>query len=245
MFSQPFSVRLSELDQNGKLQPYHLISYFQDTASVYLQGLEMSGFDLAKNNQGWVINAMTVLFDGDLPGWNEKVDLTTWALNKTGIRLFRDFTAHDKNNQLLAQGTTSWVIIDKGSRQPVALDHFQNKELIIGEPTLPEVKPGRFEELPTQQDRENFVYLWNPRSSEQDLNRHINNINYLIACIESIPFELRQDKKLSRVDIIFKAEIHIHQPIEIQTQWTGETAIHHLIRKSDQVEVSKARTLWR
>ena len=244
MFTHSFSVRLSELDTHGKIQPYHIISYFQDAASIYLQQIGMSGFDLAKTNQGWVVNAMSVLFETPLPEWNESVEITTWALNRTGVRLFRDFTAKDSSGRFLARGPSSWVIIDETSRQPVAQDHFEGKELIIDQPILPGVKPGRFSQIDEENITDRFSYIWRPRTSEQDLNRHINNINYLISCIESIPSEFRQSKNLKRVDIVFKAEIYARQEIEIQTVWNGTEAVHRLIRTADGFEVCTAKTFW-
>ena len=243
MFTHSFSVRLSELDSKGRLQPYHVISYFQDAASIYLRGLQMSGFELAGKNLGWVVNAMTVVFEGEMPAWNEPVSVSTWALNKTGVRLFRDFTA--ESGTMSAKGTSSWVIIDEVNRRPVGLDLFGDRELILGNPVLPGVKPGHFSPLSPETAAETFSYTWNPRTSEQDLNSHINNINYLIACFESIPQEFRADKNLARVDIVFKAEIYARQPIEIETKLTETEAFHRLVRTSDQTEVCVAKTQWR
>lgn len=243
MSAHSFSVRLSELDSNGRLQPYHVISYFQDAASIDLQKLQMSGFELAKKDLGWVINAMTVVFEGEMPEWNEQVSVSTWALNRTGVRLFRDFTAESKT--MSAKGTSSWVIIDEKSRRPVGLDLFGDRELILCEPALPGVKPGHFSPLSPGTEFETFSYTWNPRTSEQDLNAHINNINYLIACFESIPQKFRANKNLARVDIFFKAEIYAKQPIEIKTELTETEAFHRLVRTSDQTEVCVAKTQWR
>lgn len=244
MFSHTFSVRLSELDIDGKIQPYHIVSYFQDTASMYLRQIGMSGFDLAQSNRGWVVNAMTVLFRSPLPQWNEPVEITTWALNRTGVRLFRDFTAKDRNGEILAKGTSSWVIIDESTRQPVPQELFEGKELITGDPILPDIRPGRFSDPDSKTVINSFSYIWNPRTSEQDLNRHINNINYIIACIESVPQEYRTGKSLSRLDIVFRSEIYARQQIEIKTDWTGTDAVHRLVRTADETEICTARTQW-
>lgn len=245
MFSHSFPVRLSELDGDGQLQPFHLVSYFQDAASMYLHQFKMSGFDLAKQNLGWVINAMSVLFEAPLPGWNEPVELTTWALNRTGVRLFRDFVAKDRYGAILAKGTSSWVIIDETTRRPIPQERFNEKELIIGDPILPEIRAGRFSPISEEEISDQLSFSWLTRSSEQDLNRHINNIHYLIACIDSVPASFRNDKKLTRLDIVYKAEIFAQQEIEIRTILAKTAAEHRLIRTSDGQEVCVAKTEWK
>lgn len=212
---------------------------------MYLRQIGMSGFDLAESNRGWVVNAMTVLFEAPLPQWNESVEITTWALNRTGVRLFRDFTAKDGNGIILAKGTSSWVIIDESTRQPVPQKLFEGKELITGNPILPGIRPGRFSPIAKENKIGQVSYFWNPRTSEQDLNRHINNINYLISCIESIPENFRIEKVLSRFDIVFKTEIYAHRQIEIRTVLGKTEAVHTLIRTSDGKEVCIARTEWK
>jgi acyl-ACP thioesterase len=87
------------------------------------------------------------------------------------------------------------------------------------------------------------------RRSDLDLADHVNNTSYVEWAIEAVPDEVWGVADLAELEIHFLSECHHGQTVASRSQIIKrkhQTEVRHQLRRSDDdVEVARARTVWR
>ena len=66
------------------------------------------------------------------------------------------------------------------------------------------------------------------RFDDLDVNRHVNNANYIVWAFEPLDFEFRKTKKLKTLDMVFKKEITYGHKVLSQIEIKDNQTIHIL-----------------
>ena len=78
------------------------------------------------------------------------------------------------------------------------------------------------------------------------MNNHVNNVKYLEWVMECVPADVRDQKQISKADIVFKAESKYGDEIRSESISNGKSDefLHVITRTSDNRELSLAKTLF-
>ncbi|MFZ0390936.1 MAG: acyl-ACP thioesterase domain-containing protein [Calditrichia bacterium] len=238
-FEKEFEVYPHEVDFRGDLKLTGLINYFQSAAGEHAAILGVSVQDLFRRNRTWVLSRNHIVLY-NRAGMGEKLRLKTWPSGLMTRYALRDYQFFNQQNQLIAAGTTSWMVVDLNKRRPVQFD----KEF-ASFPRDPErALADDFSALPEHTipgEKLNFRV----RLHDLDINHHVNNVSYLEWAMESLPQDFLISHKIKELEVSYRAEIFMGETVESACLPLEEGLWHHqLYRASDQKEIARLRTKW-
>jgi acyl-CoA thioesterase FadM len=154
-YRKQYTIHAYEVDASGRAQLPSLLNYLQDAAGDHAGSLGLGVTDLLRNRLTWLLSRYHIKVVR-YPVHGQRIEVSTWPSGKKGIFALRDFEVSDEEGNPMLAATTSWVLIDLESKQPVRLNNFVpddltfNKRAIEDEfPPLPELarapapRPGR------------------------------------------------------------------------------------------------------
>jgi len=244
VFIQKYTVRSYEIDSFGKVSVMGICNYLQDIAGSHAARLGVSVEDLFLRKMTWVLSRLHIRVY-KYPLWKEEIRIETWPSGVHGRFALRDFQIFDKNDTLIGDATTSWMLINFNTNKPISMPDFITNIKI---PDRNRAIADPFEKIPVL-EKENVVKNFNVRLSDLDINQHVNNVNYIEWAVETIPLTIWQKYRLSELEISFRAESNYGDRIVSQTQHiendTRQIFLHRLLRESDQREVAVLKTRWK
>ena len=239
-----FHVRTYEADTLGRLQAPILCQLLQEAATAHAAILGVAVETLIENGVAWVLSRLLLEVDR-WPSVDEEVVIATWP--EAASRLFteRRFEVLDGSERRIAAASTLWLVLDLERRRPVRLPAFVSERL--QEHQLgPE--PRHFAELVAPDPADHEV-AFTVRRTDLDLAEHVNNTSYVTWAIEAVPDEVWSTAELAELEIQFLSECHRGQTVLSSSQTINlddRTEVRHqLVRSEDDVEVARARTLWK
>ncbi|MBF0376705.1 MAG: hypothetical protein HQK72_04400 [Desulfamplus sp.] len=149
IYEKKTAIGYSTIAKHGTIKIVSIMNFLQDAASEHAHLMGISGFDLAKENLGWVIFRYHIEIKNH-PDWQEKIRVQTYRFpckNLYEIRVLtitKDVQKNIKNEQenftspeikikerdnefVNAKGC--WIMINKKNGRPVRLSRFTDKEL--------------------------------------------------------------------------------------------------------------------
>ncbi|MFR7846679.1 MAG: acyl-ACP thioesterase domain-containing protein [Coprococcus phoceensis] len=141
---------------------------------------------------------------------------------------YRDFELKDEDGEILAIGSSRWILTDTERRRPVRLTEdmaalYESEDRAVFEDEIlePEYSKEMFE------NAEEMIY--NIQRRDIDINMHMHNINYLDAAYEMLPEDVYNNENFNQVRIWYKREIRPQD--EVKCRYLYEDNIHYIIRQ--------------
>lgn len=193
-----------EADANKKMRPTAMLDMMQEAANNNASSLGFGYDELIETNTAWVLSRIHLRFKR-YPQWRDKVNLKTWHKGMAKLFYLRDFILSDSKGERLAEATSSWLIIDLGTRRLVRNSDLASspekctKEDAIAEPAGKVVQPVDIE---PELVRKHPV-TW----SEIDPNGHVNNVNYVVWAIDAVKAEDIKEHQMKELLINYDAEV--------------------------------------
>ncbi|MGB1121679.1 MAG: acyl-[acyl-carrier-protein] thioesterase, partial [Saprospiraceae bacterium] len=111
-----FQVRANEIDVNGKVAFHNLVNYFQEAAWLHVIDLNITGEEMLKYDLMWVLNRMKIeVFE--YPKLHETVTVKTFPSGFDKYFFYRDLQLYNANNELIAQATSTWLLVNVKTRR--------------------------------------------------------------------------------------------------------------------------------
>lgn len=195
-FSKEFEVGSYQVNPDGTITWTSLADLFQEIAWKHADSADF-GRNLLESNLMWALARMEIKIDR-FPRWGEKVRIFTGGRGADKLFAFREFMVWDQNEQVLARGMSSWLLLNMETKR------IQRPEGVLS-PALfdPKKKPvwqpekiGISGELVASE-------VIKVRLSDLDLYNHVNNTSY-IRWVENLLFD--QGIKAKKVAINYLAE---------------------------------------
>lgn len=239
-----FQVRSYETDPNGRLQVPILCQLLQEAATAHAAILGLAVDTLIESGVAWVLSRLRLEMDR-WPVADEEIVIETWP--EAASRLFteRRFEVLDASNQRIGAASTLWLVLDLERRRPVRLPPLVTERLHEHE-LAPE--PRHFAEL-VAPDPVDCEVGFTARRSDLDRAEHVNNTSYVVWAVEAVSDEVWSGAELAELEFQFLSECHRGQTVVSRSQTVGRgeeiEVRHQLVRSENNVEVARARTLWR
>ncbi len=232
-----FIIRVNEVDNNRQLTIPALVCLLQEIAWNHANDLGVSIDQLLKENLTWVLVRMKIDLDG-LPLHGDTLTIETWPSGIERLFVFRDFKLRI-GNKIIGKVRSSWLVFNTKLRKWVRVPKFISEKVDsrISSPVRPR---GSIEKLAEYQPERRFQV----RLLETDLNGHANNISYFQWLVESLPQDYLETHRLSRLDIVFKAESILGDGIISRSgQRDKNQYLHQIVNQNDD-ELVRASTIW-
>ena len=202
---------------------------FQDVASRHAMFLGIDDFSLLeKDNAMWVITKTKVKIN-KLPLWNDDVSIRTWPMGADGVRCNRCYQII-KDNEILINGITEWVIIDATTRslRKVETTSYPNDIDWITEKSIEE-KFRRFKDDFTEND---VVYKRLIRSGDIDVTHHTNNVTYITMLLDTFSVKELENMSLKEIEVSYINESFEGETLSIYRK-KREDGTYFSIKKND------------
>lgn len=234
-----YRIHSYEADMSGRATVPALLQFMQESAWNHAEHLELGYSHLIKKNLAWVMARLSLHIQ-QLPIWGDDIYLETWPSERDKLFAYRDFRLTTDTDEVLALGTTTWLVIDIQSRRPQRTESYFH----IPDWEFHRALPGFAPKVPAPQHidttTERRVFF-----SHLDVNGHVNNVKYLEYFMDSFPTEFLQQHQLVQADLNFIAEALVLNEVLVQTQQLeNSTFVQRLIRKQGAQELCRAKTMW-
>ncbi|MFB0921392.1 MAG: thioesterase [Oscillospiraceae bacterium] len=207
-FNREFLFRFGDCDIRKTASLYTILKLLTELAGEDYERRGL-GYDfLAKSGRVMLLSRMSLRFLR-LPVHKEKVIAVTWERGESGPFFYRDYEIKAEDGELLASGTSCWIMVDIITREvlrPNALTEG-NRQLEVRSSDCPECeKIRKLDNLPVLGSRPIFY-------SDLDGNGHVTNAVYARIALDFMPEEIRQ-KEIKEFLISFYHETRLGENLE-------------------------------
>jgi medium-chain acyl-[acyl-carrier-protein] hydrolase len=232
-----FRVRANEIDVNGNVAFPNIVNYFQETAWLHIIDLEITGEQLLEYDLMWVLNRMKIeVFE--YPKLHETVTVKTFPSGFNKFFFYRDLYLYDAENKVIAQATSTWLLVDVNKRKLTPVPDFLKvkvQEINIELGSLPIAK-GKIKAIKAADFQSKVTVKW----FDLDTNNHVNHIHYFKWILESLPNIVHEKQGIKSVDIIMKSEATLSDILTIQAIDNQDNTYTHQIMNGDGKVVVQA-----
>ena len=242
-FEERFHVRSYNVTDHGVLSPLAMMNYLQESAYQHARRLNLSFHDLREKGMLWVLSSIHLAL-GTLPSWDEVITVRTWPSGMKRLFALRDFEISDGSGDVFGRAVSAWLAIDGETRRPMRMDRTLGHNFA----DIPKVLDTTLDKLPEVEDTDG-ERLFAVRYRDIDVNGHVNNVSLVEWVIEALPPETLESATLAELEVNFLAEAGRRDAVI--SRWRsidvndGQSYIHSVIRSNDNVELVRARTIWR
>lgn len=203
-YSRNHTITCYEADANNIMRPTAMLDLMQEAANTNAASLGFGYDEMIETNNAWVLSRIHLRFKR-YPKWRDEVNLKTWHKGIARLFYLRDFILSDCNGEILAEATSSWLIIDLNTRRLVRNnDLASSPEKCTKEDAI--VEPADKVVLPVDVEPE-LVRKHPVTWSEIDANGHVNNVKYVVWAMDAVKLEDIKEKPLKELLINYDAEV--------------------------------------
>jgi medium-chain acyl-[acyl-carrier-protein] hydrolase len=243
IWTEPFTVRVFEIDARGTLGVRSLCDYLQESAGNHARDLGVGVDELQKRGMTWFLSRIRVRI-ARLPIAGEKLEIRTWHSGFDRLFSLRDFSLVDAKEISIVTAVSAWVMLDLRTHRPMRPATGFTPPDTSG---LQRVFAADLEKLPGCEGVGEPTSI-SVRWSDLDINQHVNNSRYAEWVAEGASTVRRDGEVLAGLDIDYLAETFYPDSVLVcsrRNESTGRRMDHAIARTSDGVEVVRARTEWR
>ena len=242
-FDKEFELRYFEVNKLGIASPTTILTLLEETAAEHCYSIDHSLFQLEKENIGWVLVSGIMEMER-YPNYKEKITIRTWLSEYTNIRGVRENIIYDEENNVIGRAKGIWVFFDIERRRPAKIfDEIKEKWSFCSEESI----SYNVSEKILVIDKPDCELEFKVNRHDTDMNKHVNNIQYLQWVLESVPEDIINNYYLHSIDGRFIAEANYGQTILSLTKndIENESFIHTIKTEGDDKVCATAKTIWR
>ena len=216
-----FIVTSADTDMFGRLKLSVLANFLIQSAISSADKLGFGLKYLREEKLFWVLHRLTINIEKQLK-WYDEIEVETWPKKIEGLLYIRDFIVRDKNNDIVARGTSAWLAIDAIRKRPKIIDgiitdafhSLKHKNAIEELPLkLSLIKDGEMNEIQTS-----FFDL--------DLNQHVTSTRYIDWIMDAFSVDFHSKNYPKFLSINYLMEIKPNEKIQVYKTKTDEHSFH-------------------
>jgi medium-chain acyl-[acyl-carrier-protein] hydrolase len=244
IFERKYPVNVFNADLTGKLSAGSLFSFLEDIAARHATILGWGRDNLLSGGHFWALSRMLVRI-ARLPAAMDEITLRTWPRGTDSIYALRDFELFDKQGNVLAVATSSWIVVDYNTRKVQRPD--KTLSLNIGFPERKAVNTNAGK-VPSLKQKDLTSTTMKAKLEDIDVNMHVNNARYIYWVMNSYDPEFINAHTPETLEVNYTSEGHWDDMIRIITAKIDETSIsfvHSVVRETDNSELCRLRISWK
>ena len=238
--SQTFQIRTSEVDQYKRLSVPGLMRLCMETAMQHADQLNVSVWDLEKENKAWVLSRQYLEQEAQA-NLGETITIQTQPAGFDRLFTYRDFEVYNQYGDLMAYSSTSWIMFDLIGRRRIALPESV-KELL--EKTSKKNTHDRPLKRLIQPEHLAVKKVFEVGYYHLDFNGHMSNLFYPEWILESMGARWLSNHQLKRIDIIYQSENNIGERIASWSSTDQDLRSFHQLKKENGELVLSAQIQW-
>ena len=235
VFTKNYEIHYYEVDSNLKCKISSIVDFICDIGTQQSEELG-GGIEYCKdNNCAWVFYKYDISMIR-YPMFREKISITTKAVGFKKFYGLREYIIKDENEEIIGRAKVLFFLINIEKRRPMRIQKEQYEFYGVEEDADNNIDIfNKLEKI----ESEDYSKEFNIRYTDIDSNKHVNNVKYLDWAIETIPLEVVENYKISKVKVIFEKECKYGESIVTSCVINREgdkIKSHHKIKKDDGTE---------
>lgn len=180
-FQLDFEVGSFQVHPDGKISLTSMADILQEIAWRHADSADF-GRNLLDVQQMWALARLEIKVI-QFPKWGESIRIFTGGRGVDKLFAFREFLVWDQNEQVLARGMSSWLLLNSETKRIQRPEHILPPSLF--DPNMkPSWQPGKIAVTGNLIASEEVKV----RLSDLDLYHHVNNTSY-IRWVENMLFD--------------------------------------------------------
>jgi acyl-ACP thioesterase len=231
---ETWRVMTSMTDASGQLTLPAMCNVVQEVAGNHAAHHRFGLADMQARRLFWVLHRLRL--EVVRPArWKDDFEVVTWVCEFKGSFSHRNFLFRTPFGENLASASTSWALLDAGSRRPARLpandfDVFNEEKAPCGFPERVEIPTA----LPCVAERTASYF-------DLDLIDHVNNVRYIEWLLHTTPLDFRRCQP-ALLEVNFMGEVNERDTVQICCTVQDGLSLHHLTKAGQSI--LKARVLW-
>ena len=207
------------MDCDLVLKPSALLQFLQDLASDNAEFLGFGYSYIIKHNLAWFLLKYHMEFD-EYPSGIYNLTIKTEPRGYNKIFAYRDFEIFNGGKRL-GKAISTWALVDLKTKTMANVAEVlrDNKYMFQHSAKDDDIAYTKFK-LPDSFDNEKIFEI---RFDDLDVNKHVNNANYIVWGFEALDFDFRKQHILKTLDMVFKKEITYGSKVLVKTKAEGNT----------------------
>ena len=228
------------MDCDLVLKPGAMLQFLQDLASDNAEQLDFGYSYIIKQNLAWFLLKYRLEFD-DYPEGIYDLTIKTEPRGYNKMFAFRDFYITHQGKQI-GRAASTWTLVDLSTKSMANASEIfaNNKFMYLHDKREDDLNYGKIR-LPEKFDVDKTFEV---RFDDLDVNKHVNNANYIVWAIEPLSFDFRRSHKLKTVDMMFKKEITYGNKVLSEVAINGNTTIHAVKNAQSGEELCIMNAEW-
>jgi acyl-ACP thioesterase len=201
----------THVDFSASVPVTELLKLFEIATFKHSNEMGLDHVSMQKeNNAFWDVTKLKVLNKAPICV-NEKIKITTWTHELGTIRAIRDCVIKSANT-VKAKFVAEWCCLDFDTRKIRRLSTINYPDLEMEKTDCVETE---FSNIREEVDETNFVYSRVVRSTDIDVNNHVNNLKYNFMALDSFSVDELKSFKIVEYEIYFVNESYLNDKIDI------------------------------
>jgi medium-chain acyl-[acyl-carrier-protein] hydrolase len=241
-YEEAFAIASSEADLCGKLSLFALFNRFQDLAGIHATQLQAGYEVLREKKLAWILSRIKVQIHS-FPHWGETVRLATWPKGIDRLFALRDFCMSTDQGKPLIAATSAWLLIDLDKGRPRRIETLP---VDLQFPRAPHALQDRLEKIQIPDGVvpvfEKPVWL-----SDIDVNRHVNNAQYVKWITDCFSQSQFCERRITSVQINYLEETLLGDTIVLLKMPEDISANEYYVEgvnRSKGTQTFHARITW-
>ena len=234
-----YKVKGYDVDQHLKMKITSLIQALHDTAIEQVIKLKISATELKPMGLGWVlVNQNLEIFD--YPVMGQRIKLKTYPSGKDRLYTYRDYYLHNEDDQLLAQASTAWILMDIKHRRlgdyPSRISQLLKSSNEMPHLPRPRLRLGNGAMLVNEK-------VFEVQYSDIDFNGHLSNHCFFKWMLDSLPSAFLSAKRISGFEVKFKGEAFEGENVIARHSKIEGANVTHQLTKGGGI-IAQGKTIW-
>ena len=216
-----FTVTSADTDMFGNIKLSKLIDFLIQSAISSADKLGFGLRFLKKEKLFWVLSRITIKIEKQLK-WYDVVEIETWPKTVEGLLYIRDFIVRDKNQEIVATGTSGWLAVDAITIRPKiikgiiteAFYALKHKHAVEESP----VKLSFQEDGEMNEIQATFFDL--------DINQHVTTTRYIDWLMDTFSANFHSKHTPKNLSVNFLNEIKPNEKTQLFKNKTDDNKFH-------------------
>jgi len=218
IFVQEFKMTLEDIDKNGFITNKAILRYFENTAVYHSDSVGSGMKGVETTGQTWIVLDWRVKVLKRVK-YGENLKVKTWSRGIAKFFAFRDYELLDETGEVLAIGTSRWILRDITNHKMLLL----NEELMAAyqsesRQVLPEEDFSKIE-VPSDFSKE---LSYTAMRRDIDFNRHMHNLYHFDLAYETLPDDIYENSTFDNFKVTYKKEIKLGEKIKCQYTYISD-----------------------
>jgi len=209
IYTQEFKTTLEDIDKNAYITNKAILRFFENTATYHSDSIGGGIKAVEETGLTWIVLDWRIKVI-KRPKYGEKLMVRTWSRGIQKFFAFRDYELINDKNEILAIGTSKWVLMDINKNRMVLLNDEHMKRYESEDRTV--FSEDELSKIEVPQEFSNEI-SYTVMRRDIDFNKHMHNLYHFDLAYEVLPDELYDNSTFDNFRITYKKEIKLGETV--------------------------------